>query len=87
MAPEIKVKVVPLRRMFALPSRRKVCITSDWHALVLPDWTLLAIHGVRHFSGPFFLVNRTKAAAPSSSWIFSARHTNEVGGASSRHVP
>ena len=50
---EINVKVVPPRGMFALPSRRKVCITSNWHVDVLPDWTL-AIHGVRHFSGPFF---------------------------------
>ena len=40
--------------MFALPSRCKVCITSNWHVVVLPDWTLLAIHGVHHFSGPFF---------------------------------
>ena len=66
---EINVNVVPLRGMFPLPSRRKVCITSNWHVVVLPDWTLLAIHGGRHFSGSFFFRNRTKAAAPSSSWI------------------
>ena len=83
---EINVKVVLPMGMFALPSRRKVCITSNWHVdgfagLDRGDpWS-------SSFQRPFFFSESYQGCNPIFLLDMSARHTNEAGGASSRHVP